>query len=91
MKQTDKNTPEVSDEPWGLFGSVYLSFIASHLDSHAGGGKGGKKGDAIDNNPKRKKEKNITAFIWILNKCYLSTFVLFLSVIVIFIFLSTLC
>lgn len=82
MKQTDKNRPEISDEPSGLFGSVYLSFIASHLDSHAGGGKGGKKGDAIDNNPKRKKERKKTlqpSYEYLTNVIYPHSFCFYLS------------
>lgn len=39
---------------------VYFSFIASHLNSHAGGGEGGEMVPSL--------KKNVTAFVWISSK-----------------------
>lgn len=85
MQQAEESRPEISDEPWGSFGSVYLSFIASHLDSHAGGGvrEGGKEGDAIKNNnhprpeKKKRKKKSQPSYEYLANVIYPHSFFVF--------------
>lgn len=57
-KKDEYSNKKLTSRECSLF--VYFSFIASHLNSHAGGGEG------VEMVPSLKKI--VTAFIWILSK-----------------------